>query len=219
MIILLIAQTYPQIINKKLETDDIVKAAVRAEAGGLSSMKLYGMAGIPGETPDDHDDTIAMLRNLKKAAPKLRLTFGCSTFVAKAHTPFQWFGCDKKADKAMKQMGKSLGKLGIDYRPESHKWSIVQSIISRGDRRVSRVLELVSGYGDSLGSFRRAFKELKGEIPPLEHYAYEDWPIDAVLPWQHISTAISKPRILNARREAELHFRPDSEQFSRTQLL
>lgn len=182
-------------------------------------MKLYGMAGIPGEVLDDHEATFAMFRDLKKAAPKLRLTFGCSTFVAKAHTPFQWFGCDKRAEKAMKQMGKTLGKLGVDFRPESHKWSIVQSVISRGDRRVSRVLELVSGYGDSLGSFRRAFKELKGEIPALEHYAYEDWPISAVLPWQHLRTAITKSRILDARRDAELHFRPESDQYSRAELL
>ena len=40
-----------QIINKKLETDAIIQAAVNAKAGGLSALKLYGMAGIPGEEP------------------------------------------------------------------------------------------------------------------------------------------------------------------------
>lgn len=119
----------------------------------------------------------------------------------------------------MKKMGKSLGKIGVDFRPESYKWSIVQSIISRGDRRISLVLELVSGYGDSLGSFRRAFKDLQGKVPTIEHYAFEDWPIDAVLPWQHLQTAIPESRILSARRDSELHFRPDSAEFSRTQML
>lgn len=209
----------PQIVNKKLSNEDIVAAAVRAQAGGLSSMKLYGMAGVPGEVSDDHEETVAMLQALKKAAPKLRLTFGCSTFVPKAHTPFQWFGCDARAEKSMKKLGKSLGRIGIDFRPESHKWSIVQALISRGDRRVSLVLETVSGYGDSLGSFRRAFKELKGQIPPLEYYAYEDWPIGVVLPWEHLRTAITPERIVSARRDAEQHFRVDSDQYSRTQLL
>lgn len=182
-------------------------------------MKLYGMAGIPGETPEDHDATISMFRDIKKAAPGLRLTFGCSTFVAKAHTPFQWFGCDKSAEKTLKRLDKSLSKMGIDFRPESYKWSIVQSIISRGDRRISPLLELVSTYGDSIGSFRRAFKELKGKLPPLDYYAYSDWPIDAVLPWKHLRTSISPTRIIHDRRHAELHFRPESTAFSRTQLL
>ena len=38
------------------------------------------------------DATIELMRSLKRAAPKLRLTLGCSTFVPKAHTPFQWYG-------------------------------------------------------------------------------------------------------------------------------
>ena len=205
-----------QIINKKLHNDSIIAAAERAQAGGLSGLKLYGMAGIPGEISEDHDETVSMFRNLKKAAPKLKLSFGCSTFVPKAHTPFQWFGCNKAAEKRMKDLDKRLGKLGVDFRPESHKWSIIQSIISRGDRRISRLLELVSEYGDTLGSFRRAFKNLKNQIPPLEYYAHEDYAIDMVLPWSHLRTAISTDDILAARRSSENHFRQDSDEFSRT---
>ncbi len=78
--------------------------------------------------------------------------------------------------------------MGVAFRPESYKWSVIQGLISRGDRRISHVLEKVSGYGDSLGCFRRAFKDLKGKIPPLEYYVFEDWPIDSVLPWGHIRT-------------------------------
>lgn len=182
-------------------------------------MKLYGMAGIPGEIAEDHDETIKMFKEIKKEARGLKLTFGCSTFVPKAHTPFQWFGCNKQAEKSMKGIGKSLGKISVDFRPESHKWSIIQALISRGDRRVSHILELVSGYGDSLGSFRRAFKEMKGKLPPLEYYAYEDWPIDTVLPWNHLRTAITPKRIIDARRTAEEKFRTDSSEMSRTELL
>ena len=42
--------------------------------------------------PADVDATIELMQALKKAAPRLRLTLGCSTFVPKAHTPFQWYG-------------------------------------------------------------------------------------------------------------------------------
>lgn len=194
-------------------------AAERARAGGLSALKLYGMVGIPGEVSEDHDETMAMFKAIRRAAPGLRLSFGCSTFVPKAHTPFQYFAVRPDAQKEMKKLAKALGKGGVDFRPESYKWSVVQALISRGDRRISKVLEQVSAYGDSLGSFRRAFKELKSELPPMEHYVFDDWPIDAVLPWSHLRTAVSPQRILEARKAAEAYFRPDSGEFSRVRLL
>ena len=87
-------------------TDEIFQAAANAKAGGLKGLKLYGMVGIPGEEDRDVEATVEMLRSLKKATPGLRLTFGCSTFVPKAHTPFQWFGVNKAADKRLKLLQK-----------------------------------------------------------------------------------------------------------------
>ena len=175
-----------RIINKKLENEEIVQAAVNAKAGGLSSLKLYGMAGVPGEEPEDLEQTVAMLRQIKKAVPGLRLTFGCSTFVPKSHTPFQWFGVSPDAEKRLKFLQKQLRPQGIDFRPESYNWSVIQALISRGDRRLSHLLELVRHYGDSLGSYRRAFKELQGKLPEIEFYVHANWSTGQMLPWSHI---------------------------------
>ncbi|WP_313887503.1 radical SAM protein [Nodosilinea sp. LEGE 07088] len=180
------------IVNKKLDTDDIERAAVNAKAGGLSAMKLYGMAGIPGETMADLEQTVALMRRLKKAAPGLRLTLGCSTFVPKAHTPFQWCGVDQAAEKRLKYLQKHLRPQGIDFRPESYNWSVIQGLISRGDRRLAPVLERVRHYGDSLGSYRRAFKDFQGQIPPLEYYVHENWDLDQPLPWDHLLGPLPK---------------------------
>nr|WP_242024874.1 radical SAM protein [Leptolyngbya sp. FACHB-60] len=181
-----------QIVNKKLETDDIERAAINAKAGGLSAMKLYGMAGIPGETMNDLEQTVALMLRLKKAAPGLRLTFGCSTFVPKAHTPFQWCGVNREAEKRLKYLQKHLRSKGIDFRPESYNWSVIQALISRGDRRLGPLLERVRHYGDSLGSYRRAFKDFQGQIPPLEYYVHEDWDLDQPLPWDHLLGPLPK---------------------------
>ncbi|WOD41346.1 radical SAM protein [Nodosilinea sp. E11] len=181
-----------QIVNKKLETNDIEQAAINAKAGGLSAMKLYGMAGIPGETMADLEQTVALLLRLKKAAPGLRLTFGCSTFVPKAHTPFQWCGVSKEADKRLKYLQKHLRSKGIDFRPESYNWSVIQALISRGDRRLAPVLERVRHYGDSLGSYRRAFKDFQGQVPPLEYYVHADWDLAQPLPWDHLLGPLPK---------------------------
>jgi len=175
-----------EIINKKLTNEEIITAAMNAKAGGLKGLKLYGMIGIPGEEIADLEATIAMFQNLKKAAPGLRLTFGCSTFVPKSHTPWQWCGLNKEAEKRLKFYEKALRKIGVDFRPESFNWSVIQTLLSRGDRRVSYLLEQVRHYGDSLGSYKRAFKELKGQLPPLDFYVEENWQLATVLPWQHL---------------------------------
>lgn len=175
-----------QIINKKLTNDEIVQAAVNAKAGGLSSLKLYGMAGLPGEEMTDLEQTLELIKTLRKAAPGLRLTLGCSTFVPKAHTPFQWFGVNREAEKRLQFLQKQVRSQGVDFRPESYNWSVIQAFLSRGDRRLSHLLELTRQYGDSLGSYRRAFKELRGQLPPLEYYVHATWPLEQTLPWSHL---------------------------------
>ncbi|WP_068511685.1 B12-binding domain-containing radical SAM protein [Leptolyngbya sp. O-77] len=197
-----------QIINKKLDTEEIVQAAIHARAGGLSSLKLYGMVGIPGEQPDDLEATVEMLKTLKKAAPGLRLTLGCSTFVPKAHTPFQWFGVNPEAEKRLKFLQKRLGALGVEFRPESYNWSVIQALISRGDRRLSHLLERVRHYGDTLGSYRRAFKELRGTLPPLEAYVFDSWQADDLLPWEHLHGPLPKATLLKHQASAIALFAP-----------
>jgi radical SAM superfamily enzyme YgiQ (UPF0313 family) len=191
-----------RIINKKLETEEIVQAAINAKAGGLSSLKLYGMVGIPEETPEDLDQTVTMMQRLKQAAPGLRLTLGCSTFVPKAHTPFQWFGVDSAAEKRLQRLQKQLRPQGIDFRPESYSWSVIQALISRGDRRVARLLERVRHYGDSLGSYRRAWKELRGQLPELSFYVHDTWPIDRVLPWSHLQGPLPLTTLIKHQQTA-----------------
>ncbi|MGI8933245.1 MAG: B12-binding domain-containing radical SAM protein [Phormidesmis sp.] len=197
------SQRVRDIVNKKLETDQIFAAAQQAKAGGLKALKLYGMAGVPGETQGDLAQTADLLIELKKQTPGLRLTLGCSTFVPKSHTPFQWYGVDRQAEKRLKFLQKQLRPCGIDFRPESYSWSVIQALISRGDRRLADLLELTRGYGDTLGSYRRAFKTLKGKLPPLDFYFYEQWPTDQVLPWEHLAGPLPKATLVKHLADAQ----------------
>ncbi|HLP89397.1 MAG TPA: radical SAM protein [Nostocaceae cyanobacterium] len=201
-----------QIINKKLENEEIIQAAVNAKAGGLSSLKLYGMVGIPGEEPEDLDATVTMMKAVKKAAPGLRLTLGCSTFVPKSHTPFQWFGVNKQAEKRLQSLQKQLKPQGIDFRPESYNWSIIQALLSRGDRRLSTLLELTRDFGDSLGSYKRAFKQLKGQIPDLDFYVFDHWPTQQILPWNHLQGPLPQSTLIKHLADATSHFRSSAKQ-------
>ncbi len=194
-----------KIVNKKLTNDEIIQAAINAKAGGLKGIKLYGMAGIPGEEMEDLEATVAMMRAVKKAAPGLRLTFGCSTFVPKSHTPFQWLGVNKDAEKRLKFLDKELRKLGLEFRPESYNWSVIQGLLSKGDRRLSKLLELVRHYGDTLGSYRRAFKELRGQLPEMDFYVFQEWELDRVLPWSHLKGPLPEATLKKHLAEAMTH--------------
>ncbi|MDT9339760.1 B12-binding domain-containing radical SAM protein [Trichodesmium erythraeum 21-75] len=191
-----------KIINKKLENEEIIQAAINAKAGGLKGIKFYGMVGLPGEEEEDLDATVEMILTLKKAVPGLRLSLGCSTFVPKSHTPFQWFGVNYQSEKRLRFLEKKLRSKGIYFRPESYKWSVIQGLISRGDRRLSFLLELVRNYGDSLGSYKRAFKELRGKLPDLDFYVFNDWELEEILPWNHIQGPLSESTLKKHLAEA-----------------
>ncbi|MEM7555132.1 MAG: radical SAM protein [Cyanobacteria bacterium P01_A01_bin.84] len=191
-----------KIINKKLNQEDIIQAALNAKAGGLKALKLYGMVGIPGEETEDLDATVQMMLNLKKSAPGLRFTLGCSTFVPKSHTPFQWFGVNKQANKKLQLLQKQLKSKGVEFRPESYNWSVIQALLSRGDRRISPLLELTREFGDSLGSYKRAFKELKGKIPSLDFYVHDQWSTQQVLPWSHLQGPLPEATLQKHLAEA-----------------
>ena len=195
-----------QIVNKKLTNAEIKQAAINAKLGGLIGIKFYGMVGIPGEDLEDVQATVDLLKQIKKEVTGLRLTLGCSTFVPKAHTPFQWFGVNPAAEKRLQFLQKQLRPQGIDFRPESYNWSVIQTLISRGDRRLAPLLALTRHYGDTLGSYKRAFKELKGTLPPLNFYVYQDWSLDQILPWQHLEGPLLTTTLEKHLAESKQYF-------------
>ena len=113
---------------------------------------------------------------------------------------FQWLGVNPQADKRLKWLGKQLRSRHIDFRPESYNWSVIQALLSRGDRRLSSLLELTREYGDSLGSYKRAFKQLRGQLPDLNYYVHTDWEIAKTLPWSHIQGPLSQKNVNQAFR-------------------
>ena len=139
------------LVNKKLAREEIFAAARHAREGGLSGLKLYGMVGLPTEEEDDVEATADLLVALKKATPGLRLTLGVSTFVPKAHTPFQWEGLRPEAEKRLQRLARRLKPKGIELRPESFGWSVIQTLLSRGDRRLAPVVAAVRGQQEKIG--------------------------------------------------------------------
>ncbi|MEB3177039.1 MAG: radical SAM protein, partial [Synechococcus sp.] len=190
------------VVNKKLSEAEIHAAARYAKEGGLSGLKLYGMAGLPSEEDADIEATAALLLSLKKATPGLRLSLGVSSFVPKAHTPFQWEGVRPEAEKRLKLLAKRLKPKGIELRPESYGWSVIQALLSRSDRRLAPVIAAVRGKSDSQGSWKRAYKEQQQDLPPWEEVIHARWDDNRVLPWSHLEGPLPVATLAKHRAEA-----------------
>jgi radical SAM superfamily enzyme YgiQ (UPF0313 family) len=187
-----------QVVNKKLSSEEIYSAARYAKEGGLTGLKLYGMVGLPTEEDADVEATAALLLDLKKATPGLRLSLGVSTFVPKAHTPFQWQGVRPEAEKRLKLLAKRLKPKGIELRPESYGWSVIQALLSRSDRRLAPVIAAARGRHDSLGGWKQAYRGVREQTsgpetpPPWEEVIHASWSPGRVLPWEHLEGPLPK---------------------------
>jgi radical SAM superfamily enzyme YgiQ (UPF0313 family) len=184
-------------INKNLKHDQILKSASIMAEAGLEGVKFYGMVGLPDE--DDHDVELLadLLTEVRKENPKLKIHLGCSSFVPKGGTPFQWQPKidNKLVDHRFSILRKKLLKVA-DVRASSAKWDYFQAFLSRGDRRLSKLIVRFYELGGSLGSVNRAYKELKEEgkvdFPDLDWYALRERPENEVLPWDMISLGVPK---------------------------
>ena len=207
------------VVNKKLSTEEIFAAARYAKDGGLTGLKLYGMVGLPSEDDADVEATAQLLLDLKKATPGLRLSFGVSTFVPKAHTPFQWDGVRPDAEKRLKLLAKRLKPKGIELRPESYGWSVIQALFSRSDRRLAPVIAAARGRHESLGGWKTAYRQVRegdGPVhtaavsrtwdtqlpPPWESVIHDSWSSDRVLPWVHLQGPLPVATLLKHRLES-----------------
>ena len=198
-----------QVVNKKLATEEIFAAARYAKEGGLTGLKLYGMAGLPTEEDADIEATADLLLALRKATPGLRLSLGVSTFVPKAHTPFQWEGVRPEAEKRLKRLGKRLKPNGIELRPESYGQSLIQALLSRSDRRLAPVIVAVRGHHEQLGGWKTAYRAVMAHastaaaaLPPWEEVVHARWGPERVLPWGHLEGPLPTATLARHRDEA-----------------
>jgi len=191
-------------INKNTPEDKLLKTATAAFDRGWLSLKLYFMLGLPTETTDDVEGIIQLLdkvsslgREVKGRRPQLRISL--STFVPKPHTPFQWVAQEKEEQLNSKHelLSRVLRRKGIRLSWPDPKVSLLEAALSRGDRRLSKVIYRAwkSGatfdawgehfnYENWLGAFEEA-----GLTPGF--YAQRERPLDEPLPWTHIDVGVT----------------------------
>ncbi len=174
-----------KIINKNITEEQIFSAVKIAKENGLKGLKFYAMIGLPTETDEDIEALISLAKRLKTNTNGFDISFGVSTFVPKAHTPFQWSGREniKSLEKKTNHLKKEFHKLGINIGISSAKWDYWQAVLSRGDKTFTQFLIDTYKLGGNTGAFKKAAKQNNINT---DFFAEKTWDINETLPWDFI---------------------------------
>jgi radical SAM family uncharacterized protein len=204
-----------KVINKMVTEEDLIKTVSTAYASGWRQVKLYFMCGLPTETDEDVLAIALLARRVIEAGRAvsgrhdIRCTVSIGGFVPKPHTPFQWAAqCDHEtvdarlrglaaALRADRSYGKSIGLRYHDGKP-----SIIEGLLSRGDRRIAKVIRAAwadgarfDGWSENF-SYQRwercAAEALAGDGVDLAWYTTRERPYGEVLPWDHLDAGLDR---------------------------
>lgn len=174
-----------QVINKNISQEQIFRAIDVAVECGLKGIKFYAMLGLPTESLQDIDEIISLAKEIKSKYKGFNISFGFSTFVPKANTPFQWVGREgeKSLENKVNYLKKEFHKIGVEISVTSAKWDYYQAVLSRGDERLSDYLLEVYNQGAKLGAYKKSAKFLGIDT---DYYALENYEYSKKLPWDFI---------------------------------
>lgn len=191
-----------QAINKGLTEEKILEVLQAAFEGGWTGVKLYFMAGLPGETADDVaaiPELVAQVMKLRKADHRPRIKVGLSPFVPKPHTPFQWVAQEPLPDleDKLRMVRAGLKRCGTQLSYQWPPMSLLEGILSRGDRRLGQVILRAYRLGCRFDAWHESFDWEKWQqafaaagIDP-SFYTRERG-LEETLPWDHINSGVTK---------------------------
>ncbi len=198
-----------RVINKNLTEDEIILAAEKAFSYGWRLLKLYFMIGLPTEKQEDLEEIVTLIEKIFNVGwaildgyPKIHLSL--TSFIPKPHTPFQWLGMEDKEilEEKFRYIKNNLKRYPwVRFKDHPVEMSIVEAIISRGDRRLNRVIETAWRKGARFDSWRDLFNEQiwfdAFSENKIDYKIYlSQFPEDSVLPWDHIETGFKKDYLL-----------------------
>ncbi len=204
-----------KVINKMVSEDDLIETVAAAYSNGWRQVKLYFMCGLPTETDED----VLQIADLAKRViatgrevsgrGDIRCTVSIGGFVPKPHTPFQW-APQLDADTTDERLAKLREAVrsdkkyarAIGFRYHDGKPGIVEGLLSRGDRRVGRVIEEVWRDGGRFDGWSEHFsyerwmgaanRALTGQPVDVAWYTTRERDYAEVLPWDHLDSGLDR---------------------------
>ncbi|MEW5733222.1 MAG: TIGR03960 family B12-binding radical SAM protein [Thermodesulfobacteriota bacterium] len=195
------SQRLRDVINKNLTDQEIKSAVSTAYAAGWRNIKLYFMIGLPTETDEDIKGLSELAHAVKDIAGKRAdVTVSLGIFIPKPHTPFQWAAMirPEEAREKIKRLKGLLSRPGIKVRWQDASVSVVEAMMSRGGREMSRVILAafragcrMDGWTDSF-DFTKWIQAAKDCGLDLDAALHAERGLDAVLPWDHVDVRVEK---------------------------
>jgi radical SAM family uncharacterized protein len=204
-----------RVINKMVSEEDLIRTVSTAFGAGWRQVKLYFMCGLPTETDDDVVQIAQLAHNVIRAGREasgskdIRCTISIGAFVPKPHTPFQWVAQERPdvVDDRLRKLRAEINsdrKIGrnVGMRYHDGKPALIEGLLSRGDRRVGRVIERVWRDGGRFDGWSEHFNydrwvaACTEELTPLgvslEWFTTRERGRDEVLPWDHLDSGLDK---------------------------
>lgn len=212
-------QRLRDVINKNVTEDDLFGAIDAAFSAGWRRCKLYFMIGLPTETDDDIKGIASLAQRAYDRARQnvpadqrgsVSMNISCAVFVPKAQTPFQWDG-QISPEETLRRVG--LLRRSVKYRAINVGWhdpktSFVEAVMSRGGREIADWVEAAWRRGARFDAWTELFNEAAWRdaadelgLDP-ESIAQAIYDTDYVLPWTHISAAVSTRFLAFERKRA-----------------
>jgi len=204
-----------KVINKMVTEEDLIRTVSAAYANGWRQVKLYFMCGLPTETDEDVLAIARVAHRVIEAGRAasgrrdIRCTVSIGGFVPKPHTPFQWAAqCDHETvDARLKALGAAMRAdrgygSSIGFRYHDGKPSVVEGMLSRGDRRVAKVIRAAWEDGARFDGWSEYFSYQRWEACAtaaladdginLDWYTTRERPYAEILPWDHLDAGLDR---------------------------
>ena len=218
------SQRMRDVINKGLTQEDILRGASQAFQGGWNKVKLYFMLGQPTETEEDRRAIAHLAEKIAElyydTVPKenrsgrCMITISTSFFVPKPFTPFQWAAMFTPEDyltfahTVNNEVKASLNHKSIRYNWHEAYGTVLEGLLARGDRRVSRVIEAAYRKGALFDAWtehwdwNRWVEAMEETGIDLSFYTRRQREEDELFPWDFIDAGPSKRFLLEEWHKA-----------------
>lgn len=187
-------------IRKPIKNSDLYEGCKSAFEEGWQKIKLYFLIGLPGERQVDLDGIVDMAENIARISKQVTgrykdVTASVSNFVPKPHTPYQWNGMQTREylREAGDYMRRRCRLKAVKIKQHDIDTSMLEGLLTRGDRRISAVLEEAWRRGARLDGWRECFQPqvwwdtIKDLGVELDFYVQRYRPVSEVLPWDHVN--------------------------------
>lgn len=207
------SQRLRDVINKGISEEDIIGGAMQAFRGGWNKVKLYFMLGLPTENEDDIKGIPLLCEKLAEKYyeipkdernGKVQITASSSFFVPKPFTPFQWASMLRREEYLERAylvkdtLKEQLNKKSIKYQYHDAEVTILEGVLARGDRKISKVVEEAYRLGALYDSWSDRFNNdiwlqaFENTGIDYEFYTLRKRELDEILPWDFIDIGVSK---------------------------